>query len=170
MVNWRLMGELERAVMGYLWDAQEPQTGRQVHAALSAQRHLAYTTTMTVLRRLAAKGLALQDRQERAHRYLPLHSSAELVAGLMIDALDYVADARGREAALLQFVERVGSAEARALRCALGESDSKHVVPAEPHAAGIGIVAVTAVPEPGRDRMFNRPPTSSARSAIDNRP
>ena len=32
------------------------------------------------------------------------------------------------------------------------------------------IVAVTAVPEPGRDRMFSRPPTSSARSAIDSRP
>ena len=35
---------------------------------------------------------------------------------------------------------------------------------------GSGIVAVTAVPEPGRDRMLSRPPTISARSAIDNRP
>ena len=35
---------------------------------------------------------------------------------------------------------------------------------------GTGIVAVTAVPEPGRDRMFSLPPTSSARSAIDSTP
>ena len=35
---------------------------------------------------------------------------------------------------------------------------------------GSGIVAVTAVPEPGRDRMLSRPPTISARSAIDSRP
>ena len=36
--------------------------------------------------------------------------------------------------------------------------------------SGSGIVAVTAVPEPGRDRMLSRPPTISARSAIDSRP
>jgi hypothetical protein len=35
---------------------------------------------------------------------------------------------------------------------------------------GSGIVAVTVVPAPGRDRMFSRPPTSSARSAIDSTP
>ena len=32
------------------------------------------------------------------------------------------------------------------------------------------MVAVTAVPEPGRDRMFRLPPTISARSAIDSNP
>ncbi|PQM44500.1 hypothetical protein C1Y40_05338 [Mycobacterium talmoniae] len=32
------------------------------------------------------------------------------------------------------------------------------------------MVAVTAVPAPGRDRMLSRPPTSSARSAIDSTP
>ena len=35
---------------------------------------------------------------------------------------------------------------------------------------GSGIVAVTAVPDPGRDRMLSRPPTISARSAIDSKP
>lgn len=124
MARWKLLGELERAVMDCLWVAPEPQTGRQVHGAISAQRDLAYTTIMTVLRRLAAKGLVLQDRDERAHRYTPLHSADELVAGLMVDALDYVADSGSREAALVHFVERVGSAEARALRCALEELDA----------------------------------------------
>ena len=35
---------------------------------------------------------------------------------------------------------------------------------------GSGIVAVTAVPAPGRDLMFSRPPTSSARSVMLRRP
>ena len=35
---------------------------------------------------------------------------------------------------------------------------------------GTGIVHVTVVPEPGRDRILSLPPTISARSAIDNRP
>jgi predicted transcriptional regulator len=136
MAKWRLSGELERAVMDCLWLAPEPQTCRQVHGTLSAQRDLAYTTIMTVLRRLAAKGLVLQDRDERAHRYTPLHSCDELVAGLMVDALDHAADSGSREAALVHFVERVGSSEARALRCALAELAASHAVSAQPRAAG----------------------------------
>lgn len=66
MVKWKLLGGLERAVMDHLWAAPQPQTGRQVHGAISAQRDLACTTIMTVLRRLAAKGLVLQDRTTRA--------------------------------------------------------------------------------------------------------
>lgn len=136
MAKWMLLGDLERAVMQYLWVSPKPQTVRQVHAALSAQRGLAYTTIMTVLRRLAAKGLVLQDRDERAHRYTPLHSPDELVAGLMVDALDHVADAGSREAALIHFVERVGSAEVRTLRCAVAELEARHAVPAPPGHAG----------------------------------
>ncbi len=121
MAKWTPLGELERAVMDYLWVSGAPQTVRLVHGALSSERDLAYTTVMTVLQRLAAKGLVRQDRDERAHRYAPLHGHAELIAGLMVDALDYVADGASREAALVHFVEHVGSAEARALRCALAE-------------------------------------------------
>ena len=66
MPGWRPLGDLERAVMEQLWKASEPQTVRSVHAALSAQRHLAYTTIMTVLRRLADKGLVVAYRGERA--------------------------------------------------------------------------------------------------------
>ena len=99
---------------------------RQVHEALSAQRDLAYTTIMTVLQRLAKKNLVVQHRDDRAHRYAPTHGRDELVAGLMVDALDQVSDSGGREAALVHFVERVGADEAAALRRALAELESKH--------------------------------------------
>ena len=45
----------------------------------------------------------------------------ELVAGLMVDALDQAADSGDRQAALVHFVERVGADEAAALRRALAE-------------------------------------------------
>ena len=35
---------------------------------------------------------------------------------------------------------------------------------------GNGMVAVTVVPDPGRERMLSLPPTMSARSAIDSNP
>ncbi len=120
------LGELERAVMDHLWAAGEPQTVRQVHEALSAQRDLAYTTVMTVLQRLARKNLVSQIRDDRAHQYAPVHGRDELVAGLMVDALDQAADSGDRQAALVHFVERVGADEAAALRRALAELETKH--------------------------------------------
>ncbi len=119
------LGELERSVMDHLWSADEPQTVRQVHEVLSAHRDLAYTTIMTVLQRLAKKNLVVQHRDDRAHRYAPTHGRDELVAGLMVDALDQAADSGGRQGALVHFVERVGAEETAALRRALGELEDR---------------------------------------------
>jgi predicted transcriptional regulator len=129
MAKLTRLGDLERAVMDHLWSQHEPQTVRQVHEALSAHRDLAYTTIMTVLQRLAKKNLVIQHRDDRAHRYAPTHGRDELVAGLMVDALDQAADSGGREAALVHFVERVGADEAAALRRALAELETKHEMP-----------------------------------------
>lgn len=126
MAKLTRLGDLERAVMDYLWSAPEPQTVRQVHEALSARRDLAYTTVMTVLQRLAKKNLVAQIRDDRAHRYTPTHGRDELVARLMVDALDQAADTGSREGALVHFVERVGADEADALRRALAELESGH--------------------------------------------
>lgn len=120
------LGNLERAVMDQLWSSAGPQTVRQVHEELSMQRNLAYTTVMTVLQRLAKKGLVSQIRDDRAHRYTPVRGRDELIAGLMVDALDQVADSGGRQAALVHFVERVSADEAGALRRALDELEAKH--------------------------------------------
>ena len=126
MAKLTRLGELEREVMDHLWSAPEPQTVRQVHEALAARRDLAYTTIMTVLQRLAKKNLVVQHRDDRAHRYAPTNGRDELVAGLMVDALDQAADSGSRQAALVHFVERVGVDEAQALRRALAELESKH--------------------------------------------
>ena len=112
--------------MDHLWSAPEPQTVRQVHEGLCEHRDLAYTTVMTVLQRLAKKSLVVQHRGDRAHRYAPTHGRDELVAGLMVDALDQAADRGSRRAALVHFVERVGVDEADALRRALDELEAKH--------------------------------------------
>jgi predicted transcriptional regulator len=124
------LGELEKAVMNHLWGANEPQTVRQVHEALSAQRELAYTTVMTVLQRLAKKNLVVQQRDDRAHKYVPVHGRDELIASLMVDALQQADAAGARAAALVHFVGQVGSEEAAALRAALARleaDDDVHV-------------------------------------------
>ncbi len=99
MAKLTRLGELERAVMDHLWAAGEPLTVRQVHEALCTERDLAYTTVMTVLQRLARKNLVSQIRDDRAHQYAPVHGRDELVAGLMVDALDQASDSGSRQAA-----------------------------------------------------------------------
>ncbi|BAX92545.1 BlaI/MecI/CopY family transcriptional regulator [Mycobacterium shigaense] len=119
MPDRRLVGPLERCVMKQLWSGAEPQTVRKVHLAISMRRNLAYTTVMTVLRRLAEKGLVVQYRNGRAYRYAAVHGLDEFVAESMLAALDEIADATGRCAALAHFVDSAGADNVQLLRQAL---------------------------------------------------
>jgi predicted transcriptional regulator len=118
------LGDLERDVMAQLWEAGEPLTVRQVHERLSARRDLAYTTVMTVLDRLAKKGVVTQQRADRAYRYAAAQSREEMTAALMLDALQGAPDGAVRDAALAHFVGQVGAeALSAALARAAGDTD-----------------------------------------------
>lgn len=112
------LGTLERDVMAHLWGAGSAQTVRQVHEALS-ERGLAYTTVMTVLDRLAKKGVVRQERAGRAFEYSPVQSREEMTAAVMLEALGATTDPSARDAALVHFVGRVGPQGVAALRAAL---------------------------------------------------
>lgn len=114
------LGELERAVMEVLWARAEPATVRAVHEGL-ADRGLAYTTVMTVLTRLAAKGVVRRKRSGRAWLYAPAASREEYVAELMLEALEMTGD---RDSALVRFAESMTNDEAEALRKALERGES----------------------------------------------
>ena len=80
-------GELEQAVMNILWARPDSVSVREVHDLLSADRDLAYTTVMTVLDRLAKKGLATRHLECRAWLYRPARTqvdelSASIIANL----------------------------------------------------------------------------------------
>jgi len=101
--------------MDRVWDTPDAVSVREVHAGL-AERDLAYTTVMTVLDRLAKKGLVLREREGRAWLYRAANTREELAAELMDTALGTAED---RSAALVAFVDRVSPDEAAALRAAL---------------------------------------------------
>jgi predicted transcriptional regulator len=109
------LGELERAVMEVLWDRGTPATVREV-AEVLRDRDLAYTTVMTVLDRLAGKGMVERERAGRAWSYRPAASREAFIAQLMLDALDL---AGSRDAALVRFARSVSGTEAEVLRAAL---------------------------------------------------
>ena len=100
--------------MEVLWESGHA-TARQVAERL-ADRGLAYTTWLTVLGRLEAKGLLRRERSGRAHTYTAVASREDHIAVLMQSALGQAED---REAALQHFARSVSPAEAEALRRAL---------------------------------------------------
>ncbi|MFQ5738730.1 MAG: BlaI/MecI/CopY family transcriptional regulator [Acidobacteriota bacterium] len=85
----RVLGELESQIMEILWSLSEA-TVRQVHARLQERRKIAYTTVMTVMSRLAEKGLLERRKEGNAYVYQPLSSRREFthsVVGSVIASL-----------------------------------------------------------------------------------
>ncbi|MEA3245373.1 MAG: BlaI/MecI/CopY family transcriptional regulator [Gemmatimonadota bacterium] len=62
------LGERELDVMAVLWEAGSG-TVEEVRRRLPTK--LAYTTVLTILRNLEAKGFVSHDEEGRAHRYAP---------------------------------------------------------------------------------------------------
>ena len=71
-----LLGPLETAVMERLWK-RGPATVREVVDDLGRSRGLAYTTVMTVMVRLQAKGLLRRERNGKTFVYRPAFSRQE---------------------------------------------------------------------------------------------
>lgn len=114
------LGDLERAVLEVLWSEGWDgwTTVREVHARLAADRDIAYTTVMTVMGRLARKGVLTQRRTGRAYSYRAAGSRSELTAEMMRATLSELGD-QDRPAALVAFVEEADTEELQALRAAL---------------------------------------------------
>jgi len=98
---------LEAETMNALWDLGEASV-REAMDALNraADRPRAYTTYMTILGRLTAKGLLARRRQGKTDFYSPVHSRAayaEMRAAAEVQAL---VDAYG-DVALSQFARRM---------------------------------------------------------------
>lgn len=116
------LGDLERAVMDVLWSRGDLVTVREAHEAL-VHRAIAYTTVMTVLDRLARKGLVLQIKDGRAFRYQALCTRAELAAEIMHNALE-VFTSHDRGSALTAFLDEASPNDVEALRAALRQLDA----------------------------------------------
>jgi predicted transcriptional regulator len=142
------LGELERAVMDVLWDRAVPTTVREVAEALQ-DRTLAYTTVMTVLDRLAGKGMVERERSGRAWSYRPAASREAFVAQLMLDALDLTGS---RDAALVRFARSVSGTEAEILRAALTDQAKAASAGSAATAGSPAAHAEPAAPDPGRSR------------------
>lgn len=78
--------DAELAILRVLW-TRGPSTVRQVHDVLSAERDLAYTTTLKLLQIMTDKGLTVREEQARSHVYAARQAEEETQRRLVGDLL-----------------------------------------------------------------------------------
>jgi predicted transcriptional regulator len=109
-------GELEAAALAVLQAAKDSLTPAEVRERLGGC--LAYTTVVTILSRLYAKGVLTRSRCGRAYSYAPVADEAGLAARRMRGVLEAEPD---REAVLARFVSGMSPADEQLLRRMLAE-------------------------------------------------
>lgn len=107
MVAGKRVGTLEGAVLDELWRHPEPIGARELMEALPGRRR-AYTTVLTILTRLADKGLVEKIPLGRSYQFRAAGSPDELAAGAIADLL---AAAREPRAVLAHLVEAIDDPE-----------------------------------------------------------
>ena len=119
------LGGLERAVMDILW-ADGADDGLSVREVLDrlTDRDLAYTTVMTVLSRLEAKGVTTREKDGRSWRYRPSSTRESLTAEAMRSPLDDLSGEE-RQAAILHFLTEASPDDLAAVREAMAAVETK---------------------------------------------
>jgi predicted transcriptional regulator len=112
----RAAGELEAAVLAVLLEAGSALSPGEVRERIGGS--LAYTTVVTILSRLHAKGVLERHKAGRAYLYAPVADQPGLAARRMARVLDGEAD---REAVLARFVSSLSDSDEELLRRMLGE-------------------------------------------------
>ena len=109
----KVLGDLEAEVMQVIWK-KDQSTVREVYEQLCLEKNLAYTTVMTIMSRLADKGLLTKAAHGNAYIYTPAVSEAEFSKMVVSEVLDGLLE-EFAEPALSHMVEKLGSEDSARL-------------------------------------------------------
>lgn len=82
----KLLGPLEQEILEVLWTTGGA-TGREVFAEIKKTRSIALTTVLTVLERLAKKGLVRKSKGESVYVFRPAYSREEFARSVSHEVL-----------------------------------------------------------------------------------
>jgi|SRR5438093_9744612 len=103
----RYLGDQQAAVMELFWH-RESGTVREIATELNKTRTLAYTTVLTLVSRLWARGLLTRERDGRGFRYRNATSRDEFLGKLSDELIDRLFDDFGA-VAVARLGERLSS-------------------------------------------------------------
>src|SRR5260370_7335555 len=78
----KVLGDLEAEIMELIWERpiEQGTTVREVFEVLYERRHMAYTTVMNTMTRMAKKHLLRVETQDQAYVYYPTQGHQELLS------------------------------------------------------------------------------------------
>ncbi len=117
------LGDLETAVMELCWQRDEV-TVRDIWSALQPTRALAYTTVMTIMQRLATKGILSARKQGKTYYYRVTAQPDELIAQRAQAAVRDVLSNFG-EVAITQFLKELDGLDPQRLAALRGLSSTE---------------------------------------------
>ena len=100
----KVLGDLEAAVMEYIWQASEPVTARVVAENVGEQRGVQYITVITVLNNLWRKKLLSRRKSGRALKYKPRMERDEFLRQVSRDVFSGMMDL-GPQMAVNSFID-----------------------------------------------------------------
>ena len=103
----KVLGDLEAEVMKIVWKSDKA-TVREVYEQLRLEKNLAYTTIMTIMGRLAEKGLLAKESQGNAYVYTPTISERDFATKVVSEVLDGLLE-EFAEPALSHMVDKLSS-------------------------------------------------------------
>ncbi len=83
------LGEAEMELLQLVWELKRA-TVAEVHARVLQQREVAYTTVMTILKKLATKGYLQYEKDGTAYIYSPAKAPEQVRSTVLSDIIDKV--------------------------------------------------------------------------------
>jgi len=119
------LAPVELMLMKAVWRLGEASV-QQVRDAVAEERELAYTTVLTMLRKLEQKGFLTHEEVDRRYVYRPLVAEQEVTRSMLRDLLNRAFDG-SRELLLTRLFElgRLDEKELNALRRQLNQAKKK---------------------------------------------
>lgn len=123
--SFTALGEAEMEMLQHVWDIGEA-TVAEVHERVLATRPVAYTTVMTLMKKLADKGYLTYEKEGNAYRYRPARSPEHVRGRLLKDIIGKVF--RGSPTALVHTLvneETLSRADVAEIRRLMDEWEAK---------------------------------------------
>lgn len=119
----KVLGELEKDVMEIIWLSKNPISVRSVAETLQKKRSIAYTTVMTIMGRLADKGILARKINGPSYLYQQKVSKEKFVARSVHSIFNTAIYTLGQEAVahFAKEIQKVGSGKRKELLTALNK-------------------------------------------------
>jgi BlaI family transcriptional regulator, penicillinase repressor len=116
------LGDLEVDIMGIIWKAKTA-TVKDVFEIMYERRRLAYTTIMTVMNRLAVKGILAQDKTAVPYVYEPLIQRDEVAKSMVKEVVERLLDGSARPVLSYLLDEDIEADEISELKALIQEKE-----------------------------------------------